>query len=123
MAWFLYFISIVYIAFGCCFILAPMESKENMRMITEKGDRRIWAAVAIVAGLLFFFSYAASSHPWIIILVGTIAVAKGAVFFINPGGLYEKTVKWYYGELTEQTYRIHGMAALILGTVIFSWTI
>ncbi len=123
MAWFLYFISIVYIAFGCCFILAPMESKENMRLITEKGDRRIWAAVAIIAGILFFLSYASASHPWIIILVGILALVKGGVFFVNPGGLYERTVKWYYGELTEQTYRIHGMAALILGTVIFCWTI
>ncbi len=123
MAWFLYFISIVYIAFGCCFILAPMESRENMRLITEKGDRRIWAAVAIIAGILFFFSYASSSHPWFIILVGILALVKGGVFFVNPNGLYEKTVKWYYDELTEQTYRIHGIAALILGTVIFCWTI
>ncbi len=123
MAWFLYFISIVYIAFGCCFILAPMESKENMRLITAKGDRRIWAAVAIISGVLFFFSYASSSHPWIIILVGILALVKGGVFFVNPGELYERTLKWYYHELTEQTYRIHGIAALILGTVIFCWTI
>ena len=123
MAWFLYIISIVYIAFGCSFILAPRESKENMQLLTERGDRRIWAAVAILAGVLFFFSYTASSHPWIIILVGILAIAKGGVFFVNPGGLYEKTLKWYYGELTEQTYRIHGIAALILGTVIFCWTI
>ena len=123
MAWYLYFISIVYIAFGCCFILAPMESKENLRLITEKGDRRIWAAVAIIAGILFFFSYASSSHPWIIVLVGILALVKGGVFFVNPDGLYEKTVQWYYGELSEQTYRIHGIAALILGTVIFCWTI
>jgi len=123
MAWYLYFISIVYIAFGCCFILAPMESKENMRLITERGDRRIWSAVALVAGVLFFFSYGSSSHPGIIILVGILALVKGGVFFVNPSGLYEKTVKWYYEELTEQTYRIHGIAALILGTVIFCWTV
>ena len=123
MAWFLYLMSIIYIAFGCCFILAPVETKENMRLLTEKGDRRIWAGVAIAAGVLFFFSLGASSHPWIIALVGVIAIAKGGVFFVNPGGLYERTLKWYYSELTEQTYRIYGIAALILGTVIFCWTI
>lgn len=123
MAWFLYIISVVYIAFGCSAILAPTETKENMRLITEKGDRRIWAAVAIIFGVLFFFSYASSSHPWIIILVGILALVKGGVFLVNPGDLYERTLKWYYGELTEQTYRIHGIAALILGTVIFCWTI
>ncbi len=123
MAWFLYLISIVYIAFGCSFILAPMETKENMRLITERGDRRVWASVAALAGLLFLFSYGSSSHPAIIVLVGILALVKGGVFFVNPGGLYEKTLKWYYGEINEQTYRIHGIAALILGTVIFCWTI
>jgi len=123
MAWFLYFISIVYIAWGCCFILAPMESKENMRLITERGERRIWAAVAIIAGVLFILSFNASSHPWIIVLVGILAIGKGALFFVNPGGLYEKALKWLYGDLTEQTYRIYGIVALILGTVIFCWTV
>ncbi len=123
MAWFLYLISIVYIAFGCSFILAPMETKENMRLLTAKVDRRVWAAVAGIAGILFFFSFASSSHPWIIILVGILALVKGGVFFVNPGGIYERTVQWYYGELTEQNYRIHGIAALILGTVIFCWII
>lgn len=123
MAWFLFFMSIVYIAFGCSFILAPMETKENMRLLTEKGDRRIWAAVAGIAGVLFLFSYTASSHPWIIILVGILALIKGGVFFVNPGGIYEKTLQWYYGDLSAETYRIHGIAALILGTVIFCWTI
>ena len=123
MAWFLYLISIVYIAFGCSFILAPVETRENMRLLSEKVDRRIMAALAALAGVLFFLSYASSSHPWIIVLVGILALVKGGVFFVNPGGIYEKTIKWYYGELTEQTYRIHGIAALILGTVIFCWTI
>lgn len=123
MAWFLYLMSIVYIAFGCSFILAPMETRENMRLLTAKVDRRVWAAVAAVAGILFFFSYSASSHPWIIILVGILALVKGGVFFVNPGGLYERTTRWYYSELNEETYRIHGIAALILGTVILCWTI
>ena len=123
MAWFLYLMSIVYIAFGCCFILAPMETRENLRLLSEKFDRRIWAAIAGIAGVLFLFSFSASSHPWIIVLVGILALVKGGVFFVNPNEIYERTTKWYYGELTEETYRIHGIAALILGTVIFCWTI
>ena len=54
MAWFLYLISIVYIAFGCSFILAPTETRENMRLLSEKVDRRIMAALAALAGVLFF---------------------------------------------------------------------
>jgi len=123
MAWFLFIMSIIYIAFGCSAILAPRETKENMRLLTEKGDRRIWAAVAGIAGILFLFSYSASSHPWIIVLVGVLALIKGGVFFVNPGGIYEKTLQWYYGDQSEETYRIHGIVALILGTVIFCWTI
>ena len=123
MAWFLYFISIVWIAFGCSFILAPLETRENMRLLSGKVDRRILAATAGIAGVLFLFSYTSSSHPWIIVLVGIIALIKGGVFFVNPGSIYERTVKWYYDDLTAQTYRIHGIAMLILGTVIFCWTV
>ena len=123
MAWFLFLFSIIYIAIGCSFILAPTETKENMRLLTEKLDRKVWAAAAGIAGVLFLFSYTASSHPWIIILVGILALVKGGVFFVNPGGIYEKTTQWYYGELTEETVRIHGIAALILGTAIFCWTV
>jgi uncharacterized protein YjeT (DUF2065 family) len=48
-------------------------------------------------------------------------MAKGLFIFINPRGFYDKFSDWYFGSSSDQTHRLFGILAIILGTAILSW--
>ena len=56
-------------------------------------------------------------------VLGILAMAKGVFIFLNPAGLWDQLTVWYTEKISDQTYRLFGIIALILGTAICSWVI
>ena len=123
MKWFLYAISVIWIVAGCCSILYTRQSKNVVRNLVESMEQKFLATLPFIAGLLFLFSASASRHPWVIRLFGLIGIIKGVFIFVNPKGLYDKSIDWYLDSLTDQTHRFYGIIAIILGTAVLSWII
>jgi uncharacterized protein YjeT (DUF2065 family) len=121
MKWFLYAISIFFIAIGCCTILYTNESRKFVRSLFNKIDRKIIAAFEAVMGILILLSAPASQHSWFIRLIGLSAIIEGGVIFLIPKNLYAKLVDWYVNSLSDQTYRLSGIFSIILGTALLSW--
>lgn len=123
MKWFLYTISVIWIAVGCCAILYTHQSRNIMRNLVRTINQKFLSTLPFIAGVLFLFSASASRHPWFIRLFGLIGIIKGIFIFVNPKGLYDKSVDWYLDSLTDQTYRFYGIITIILGTAVLSWII
>lgn len=121
MAWFLYFISILWVTAGSCFILYSNGSREALKKMYFNIPKEVMAVTAIGFGIFFILAASHSRNSWVIILFGILAAAKGIVFLVNPGSLYEKTRDWYLYTATDNTYRFFGIIMLILGTAVFSW--
>ena len=121
MKWFLYAISLIWITFGCWSILYTTESRNVMKSMLNKIDRKVLSALPFIFGILFIFSAPWSRHAWLIRLFGILAVMKGGFIFWNPNNLYDKTVGWYLNSVSDQTYRLYGIITLILGTAVLSW--
>jgi len=121
MKWFLYAISLIYVSVGCCSILYTNETKNYVRRIFNNMDQKILSALPFIFGILFIFSASATSIPWLIRLIGLMAVIEGVVFFIIPKDLYDKFMDWYLNALSDQTYRLSGILGIILGTAFLSW--
>ena len=121
MRWFLYAISLFYIAFGCCSILYTNETKNIVKSIISNIDQKILSVLPFVLGNLFILSAPATRIPWLIRLIGLMAVIEGVVFFIIPKDLYDKFMDWYLNALSDQTYRLSGILGIILGTAFLSW--
>ena len=109
MKWFIYLFSIVWIASGGFLILYTRQCRETMAQWFER------------IGLLLVLSARGSLNAGVIVLIGLLAMLKGALFFFNPSGLFEKTLRWWLEQAADQTYRLAGMIALVLGTALFSW--
>jgi uncharacterized protein YjeT (DUF2065 family) len=123
MKWFLYAISLIWIAVGCCAILYTSQFRSVMRNLVKSVDQKFLSALPFVAGILFLVSASASRHPWFIRLFGLIAIIKGVFIFLNPKGFYDKSVDWCLGSLTDQTHRFYGIITIILGSAVLSWII
>lgn len=121
MKWFLYAISIFYIVLGVCFILYTSQSREYTSILVKKVDRRILSVLVIIIGLLLIASSFYDRFLWVIVVIGVLALIKGAFILFSPVNLYNKMLDWYLTKTTDQTYRFFGIIILIIGTAIFSW--
>lgn len=121
MKWFIYLFSIVWIASGGFLILYTEQYRELMRKVFERMGRVPMAATAVIIGILLVLSARGSLNTGVIVLIGILAMAKGVVFFLNPNDIFEKARRWWLEDAADQTYRLAGIIALILGTALFSW--
>ena len=118
---FLYAISLIWIAAGCCMILYTSETRNVMNRMIKEIDRRIICIVPLIAGILFLFAASASSVPWFIRLIGLMGILKGVFVLVAPSNLYDQVNNWYLNSLSDQAHRLWGIIALILGTSVMSW--
>ncbi|OEU65338.1 MAG: hypothetical protein BA867_10955 [Desulfobacterales bacterium S5133MH16] len=121
MKWFLYAISLFCVTIGCCTILYTNESRNVLRNIFNKIDRKILSAFEAIMGILLVVSATASHHSWLIRLIGFMAVIEGGIIFFIPKNLYDELIDWYLNSASDQTYRLFGIVTLILGTAVLSW--
>ncbi len=121
MKWFLYAISLFWVAIGCCTILYTIETRNVLKNIFNKIDRKIISVFEVVMGILLVVSATASHHSWLIRLIGFMAVIEGVVIFYIPKNLYDELIDWYLNSASDQTYRLFGIVTLILGTAVLSW--
>ncbi len=118
---FLYAVSLFCITIGCCTILYANESRNVLRNIFNKIDRKILSAFEAIMGILLVVSATASHHSWLIRLIGFMAVIEGGIIFFIPKNLYDELIDWYLNSASDQTYRLFGIVTLILGTAVLSW--
>jgi uncharacterized protein YjeT (DUF2065 family) len=121
MKWFLYAISFLWITAGSLSIIYTTESRNVMKRLFEKTDRKILSVFPAIVGILLFISASWSIHSWFLRMLGIMAVIKGAIIFINPKNLYDEMMNWYLNSLSDQTYRFFGIVMIIIGTAVLSW--
>ena len=121
MKWFLYAISFLWITAGSLSIIYTTESRNVMKRLFEKTDRKILSVFPAIIGILLFISASWSLHSWFLRMLGIMAVIKGVIIFINPKNLYDEMMNWYLNSLSDQTYRFLGIVWIIIGTAILSW--
>ena len=121
MTLFLYFISIIWIAYGAWQILYTQQCRNVTRDLFNEGYTKILGIITAVVGLLLLLSTGHTLNPVVIGVLGVLALAKGALIFFNPGNLYARIYHWYFESNSDQTFRLFGIIAIVLGTVILSW--
>ncbi len=121
MKWFLYAISFLWITAGSLSIIYTTESRNVMKRLFDKTDRKILSVFPAVIGVLLFISASWSLHSWFLRMLGVMAVIKGGIIFFNPKNLYDEMMNWFLNSLSDQTYRFFGIVWIIIGTAVLSW--
>ena len=121
MKWFLFFVSLLWIVAGCGYILYTRQFREVMGTLIKGINEKIIAVLAVVFGILLILGASLTRHEWFIMLLGIIAIIKGVFIFLDPKGYWQKVKAWYVDQASDQTFRLFGIIALILGTALFSW--
>ena len=122
MEWFIWLISVFWIAFGSLAILYTAPTRETTGRMVERLGRVPLGVLAAVFGLLLMVASRGSIQAGFIFLLGLLGLIKGGLFLWNPGGIYEKSVQWSLVTASDHTYRFMGIVSLILGTALISWS-
>ncbi len=120
---FLYVISFLCIAMGCCTILYTDETRKFVKSLFNEIDRKIISAFELIMGILLLISATASRQSWLIRLIGLMAIIEGGIIFLIPKNVYDELMDWYLNSASDQTYRLFGILSLVLGSAILSWII
>jgi uncharacterized membrane protein HdeD (DUF308 family) len=120
MAWFLYLLGIAWIAAGCFYILYTTETRDTMAGLLQKTDKTVLAVAVFIASGLIIAAAFYSRYVWVLVLIGVLGIVKAVIILKNPGDLYGRLEAWYLNA-PDQTFRLIGIVALILGTAVLSW--
>lgn len=120
MKYIVYLLGFLWIAAGAIAILYTDDYKAYMKGLMAKLNRMVLALIPAVFGLLLLFAASSTTHSWFIGLIGVLGIAKGVLIYFNPAGILELSKNWL-DTLSDQGYRLIGIIALVLGTVVVSW--
>ena len=117
----LYSLGILWVVLGALVILYTPQFRTKYYMLLKQADPRLFAVLAVLVGILLLVASPDSRNAWFVRLLGLMAMAKGGLLFINPAGIYEKSVQWFVHRVSDQAYRFWGIIMLVIGTAIVSW--
>jgi uncharacterized protein YjeT (DUF2065 family) len=120
MKYVVYLLGFLWIAAGTVAILYTDDFKAYLRGLTNRLDRGILAIIPSGVGLLLLIAASSTSHGWFLGLIGILGIVKGLLIYFNPAGLFDLSKNWLE-TLADQGYRLVGIIALVLGTVVISW--
>ena len=120
MKYIVYLLGFLWIAVGAIAILYTDDYQAYFKGLMTRLDRKMLAVIPAAFGLLLLFAASSTTHSGIIGLIGVLGIVKGVLIFFNPGGLFEISKDWL-DTLSGQGYRLVGIIALVLGTVVISW--
>ena len=122
MEWFLTYMGFIWIGIGSAYIMYTRQLKDFLIPIMKNTDRKILAAIPMGIGILLILSAPSSIHSWFIRALGILGIIKGLIFVVAPKAHYEMLIDWYFTRASDQTSRLFGIIAIIIGTAILSWT-
>lgn len=120
MKYIIYLLGFLWIAAGAFAILYTDDYKAFINGLMTQMNRMYLALIPSVFGLLLLIAASSTSHTWFIGSIGILGIVKGILIYFNPLGVFETGKNWL-NTLSDQGYRLVGMIALVLGTVVISW--
>lgn len=120
MKYIIYFLGFAWIAAGAFAILYTDTYKTYVQRLMNQVSRIWLALVPVIVGVLLLLSASSTTHGGFIALIGGLGIVKGLLIYFNPAGLFQTAGDWLEN-LSDQGYRLVGIIALVLGTVVISW--
>ena len=116
-----YLLGFGHIAIGSYLILYTRETVNVLKSLSQTYQLKYLSAIPAVFGLLFLISSAGTIHPWVLTIIGLLAVGKAVLAFTDPQKIYCRMLDWYFENVSDQTQRFFGIIGIVFGTAILTW--
>ncbi len=116
----IYLLGMAWIAAGAIAILYTDAYRAYFNQLMTALNPIWLALIPALVGLLLIMAAGSTAHADIILFIGVLGIVKGIVIYFNPGNIVRTSQVWL-AHLSDQGYRLVGIFALVLGTVVLSW--
>lgn len=120
MKYIIYLLGFAWVAAGAVAILYTDLYRAYIVRLMNQMNRLWLALIPAVVGLLLLMAASSTAHGGLIAVIGILGIAKGVLIYFNPANLFDAANTWL-SDLSDQGYRLVGIVALVLGTVVISW--
>ena len=124
LAYTLYTIAVLWLAAGSLLILYTEGTRAFMKRAFLQ-DRVRWMAVfPLLTGLLlvvgaFFYQ----EMFWLALVLGILAILKGAYLVVGPSSHIEGILEWWFNRADASTIRFWGLLSFILALALLSYLV
>jgi len=119
MKWYLYFISLSWVAMGSALIIYPDRSREKLHSLYSKINPKHMAILPFLIGLLMLISASAARTRWLVITLGILSCLKGIYFFLAPARHIQSIIQWWFFQASAQSRTLWVLIFYSLGLTLF----
>ena len=120
MTWFLYLISILWIAVGSLLVLYTNNTVKIFKILLLEDSPKYLGVLPLTLGVLLTISAKWSGAFYFILILGLLGIIKGILLFIMPPQKTRSLIKWWFNNTSENTHRLWGLILIVLGIFIFT---
>ena len=119
---FLLILSLLWVALGATIVLYANQVRSVLREFVLGINIRLWAFLAFLVGLMFLVgAFMVHEVFWIALVLGLLAIAKGAYFAFGPLPQIGSLLEWWFDRASEITIRLWGLITFTFGVTLVSW--
>jgi hypothetical protein len=124
MRWFFFLLSILFISLGTKMVLHAMETTTCIRDWFYRFEPRILAALpAGMGALLLIGAFKVREVFWLSLVLGLLALAKGAYLAFGPQEQIKNLRDGWFEEAGDSVIRLSGLVTFLVGAAFLSWLV
>ncbi len=110
-------LAILQIIAGVLMFIFTDAAKEILRNILKEKNLKAISVLPVVVGILFLAGSPLVSRPWITVLLGMFAIAKGLFFIFGQKRDAKALIDWWMGA-SNNVYKSWGVVSFLLGVLL-----
>ncbi len=124
MKWVLLILSVLWIGYGVLTIVYTSISRGFTQKLINPDKMKPVAFVPLVTGIILVIgSIWEQSLFWLSMVLGILALAKGAYLFAGPPEQVKSFTNWWLNGASDETLRLFALISFIIGSAVLAFII
>lgn len=110
-------LAIVWIIMGVLFVILTDASKQIIANLVKQKNVNFLSLLSIIIGIVLILGSPSANMPWVIAILGMLAICKGLFFMLGP----KKKTRAFIDSWLNAPVKIHriwGIAAFLFGVML-----
>ena len=110
-------LAIAWIIAGLLLVVMTESVRKVMRKILKGKNLKRWSLFPVILGAIFVWKSSSVSVPWVAVLLGLLALAKGLFFLLSPENKGKAFIDWWMNA-SQKFLRGWGVVSFLLGALV-----
>jgi uncharacterized protein YjeT (DUF2065 family) len=111
--------ALVMVVFGIINMLNPEVMKKYIAFWAKGKRLQVGGIISLVIGIIFLFTAPQCNIPWLVVLMGIIALIKGVVLLVLGPEKWLANINWWTSR-PPMVLRILSVVTIVLGVVLIN---